>query len=605
MKPQQIPQHIEEYFIDLREKEKIDLSAGQKNWYFRQWSILGDKIKQEYPSTATEAFVYSQDAYFYAIELQEARKDRRLIPLRYNPEHLVYVSFDIGVFDHTVLWFYQVFDQNVYFIDYYEDNNKAYDFYVQHMLQNKSYHYGTVFLPHDAAKRDEVTLLSYADKVRKLFSEKHIDVTVLKKDDPIIGINVVKVLMNSCYIDENKCAQGIDHLTKYKRKWKEEAGWIHEPMHTIHSHACVVGDTLVDTIKGQKQIKNIKAGDLVKTPNGYKKVLNRFLHRSKELYNINNTLTCTGNHKILTQNGLSYCDTLRYGDILFHNSSWGNYIWKIRFGSTEENIGFREAFTLACAGHMSYSMGKIGDGMDIITNPEGIGVISTAYIGQFGQSVMVQYLKDITSIIKMGMQKIMKLKISNVCRHLNIYHKLPRRVNGLEVRRTNRTSLKHEEKPNYGTHLKRVCSGIEKTVGKHGKNAFGIKRCVLFVVKNMKLLFRRSQSFVEIIANQSTEEIQESITPTETAKYVQKNSKLTNILPYGRVQSLVPLNLLEEQDVYDLEVEDDHCYYANGILVSNSDSMRYAALSLDIIRRKSHDYLDKHRKAVESSSRLV
>lgn len=236
MKHIDIPNHLETYFMEL-EKQGISLTPGQKKWYWRTWCTLGDKIKQEYPSTEQEAFMASADAYFYANEIMEARKDRRIIPLKYNPEHLVYVSFDLGVFDHTVLWFYQLYDQNVYFIDYYEDHNKSYDFYLQFMLSEKPYHYGTVFLPHDSSKRDEVTLLSYADKVRNILNEKHIEVNVLKKDDPISGINLSKVMLNRCFIDSNKCAQGIDHLQKYKRKWREEIGWIHEPLHNVHSHS--------------------------------------------------------------------------------------------------------------------------------------------------------------------------------------------------------------------------------------------------------------------------------------------------------------------------------------------------------------------------------
>ncbi len=237
MKREQIPQHLEQYFIDLRDKEGIELTQGQKNWYYATWRTLGDKVKQEYPSTENEAFMASADAYFYAIEIAGARKDSRIIPLKYDPERFVYVAFDLGVFDYTVLWFFQYYDQNVYFIDYYEDHNKSYDFYIKFMLEEKRYNYGTIYLPHDAAKRDEVTLLSYADKVRNMLTEKHIDVHVLRRDDIIIGINLAKVLLNRCFLDTSKCAQGIDHLSKYKRKWKEGAGWIHEPLHNEHSHA--------------------------------------------------------------------------------------------------------------------------------------------------------------------------------------------------------------------------------------------------------------------------------------------------------------------------------------------------------------------------------
>jgi hypothetical protein len=34
--------------------------------------------------------------------------------------------------------------------------------------------------------------------------------------------------------------------------------------------------------------------------------------------------------------------------------------------------------------------------------------------------------------------------------------------------------------------------------------------------------------------------------------------------------------------VYDLTVENNHCYYANGILVSNSDAMRYASYIIQL-----------------------
>jgi hypothetical protein len=260
MQKAQIPNHLEIYFLEL-EKEGINLTHAQKIWYWKKYNVLGEKIRQEFPSTAQESFLASADAYFYANEIQQARKDRRIIPLRYNPEHLVYVSFDIGVFDHTVLWFYQVYDQQIYFIDYYEDNNKSYDFYLQHMLQNKSYHYGTVFLPHDSHKRDDVTLITYADKVRKILQEKHIDVIVLKKDDIITGINLTKVMLNRCYIDDIKCAQGIDHLTKYKRRWHEQAGWIHEPMKTIHNHAA---DSMRYACLSLDQIKVHASQDLEK-----------------------------------------------------------------------------------------------------------------------------------------------------------------------------------------------------------------------------------------------------------------------------------------------------------------------------------------------------
>lgn len=58
---------------------------------------------------------------------------------------------------------------------------------------------------------------------------------------------------------------------------------------------------------------------------------------------------------------------------------------------------------------------------------------------------------------------------------------------------------------------------------------------------------------------------------------VQKFLLLINTGKKKRVTEIATLNSTELQKVYDLEIEDDHCYYANGILVSNCDAMRYLA----------------------------
>jgi hypothetical protein len=42
----------------------------------------------------------------------------------------------------------------------------------------------------------------------------------------------------------------------------------------------------------------------------------------------------------------------------------------------------------------------------------------------------------------------------------------------------------------------------------------------------------------------------------------------------------------EQKWVYDLTIEDDNCYYANGYLVSNSDAMRYLACSVPKVSHK-------------------
>ncbi len=62
----------------------------------------------------------------------------------------------------------------------------------------------------------------------------------------------------------------------------------------------------------------------------------------------------------------------------------------------------------------------------------------------------------------------------------------------------------------------------------------------------------------------------------------------------------------EEVPVYDLTVETDHCYYANGILVSNSDAMGYASLVYARLRGEpdaEESDLESHRSLIRKYRR--
>ena len=75
---------------------------------------------------------------------------------------------------------------------------------------------------------------------------------------------------------------------------------------TIGINACFTGDTLIETINGQEQIKNIKVGDLVLTHKGrYMPVVETILTEKEDIYElrVSNTLPLkvTGNHPFLTR----------------------------------------------------------------------------------------------------------------------------------------------------------------------------------------------------------------------------------------------------------------------------------------------------------------
>lgn len=230
---------MSDYFDKVESEGNIKLTKQQKFWYLFQMSVLGDKMKQEFPSTVAEAFITSSDAYYFQQALEKAYQDKRILssPL-YDPLEAVYVAMDIGINDLTVMTFFQVIHGEIRIIDYYEDNNKGVDFYARFLRQEKPYLYHTIFLPHDAARRDGIIVEnSYEREFKKLFQGTNVRFIVLKKTDKSINIAHAKNKLERCVFCERKTKPLIDMLMKYRKKWSEQYGkYLDQPMHDISSH---------------------------------------------------------------------------------------------------------------------------------------------------------------------------------------------------------------------------------------------------------------------------------------------------------------------------------------------------------------------------------
>lgn len=228
-----------EYFSKIERDQGVTLSKEQKNWYIKQRTILGDKIGQEFPSTIGEAFLSSSDAFYFAEGVQKAYDTHRCLnsPL-FDALLPVYVAMDIGLNDLTVIVFFQVAHGEVRVIDYYEDKNKGVDFYARFLLQDKPYHYNTIFLPHDSVKRDPLDVEnSYEREFKRLFSSTSCKFHVLAKMDKQLSISRAKITLDRCVFNLSKVKPFIDKLSKYRKKWNEALGkYMEEPLHNIASN---------------------------------------------------------------------------------------------------------------------------------------------------------------------------------------------------------------------------------------------------------------------------------------------------------------------------------------------------------------------------------
>lgn len=230
---------LTDYFDRIEKEVCCKITQPQRNWYALQESLLGEKIKQEFPSTVSESFLTSSDAYYFAEAINEAYTSNRcLYNALYDALLPVYVAMDIGINDLTVMIFFQIAHGEVRIIDYYEDKNKGLDFYAHFLLHDKKYLYNTIFLPHDSVKRDPLDASnSYERDFKRLFSGVNTRFQVLKRMDKQLSISHAKNMINRCVFNASKVKLLLDHLSKYRKKWNEQLGrYMDEPLHDIHSN---------------------------------------------------------------------------------------------------------------------------------------------------------------------------------------------------------------------------------------------------------------------------------------------------------------------------------------------------------------------------------
>jgi hypothetical protein len=245
-----------DYFKKLA-KEGIVLSEKQKQWYVFQSQVLGDRVRQEYPSTISEAFLSTSDAYYFQSSIEAAYNSKRCVGIDlYDPTEQVYVAMDIGVNDLTVMVFFQVLHGEIRIIDYYENNGQGVDHYVKHMLQDKRYLYHTVFLPHDAVQRDGLVVEnSYEKDFKRLLQHTNAKVVVLKRTDKNLNINNAKIKFTRCVFSINKVKPLLDQLSKYRKKWSEQYGkYLDEPYHDTSSN---YADAMIYAMQGVTHIETV------------------------------------------------------------------------------------------------------------------------------------------------------------------------------------------------------------------------------------------------------------------------------------------------------------------------------------------------------------
>ena len=173
------------------------------------------------------------DGAVYARELRDAQEGGRICKVPYDPVKPVDVAFDLGWADHTSIWFAQTVGLEYRVIDFLSDNQRSFNHYLQE-LQQRPYIYGRMFLPHDAQAKQ----LGSGKSIEEIARAAGWRVNVVPRLSVEDGINAVRTVFPNLWIDQDKCADGLQSLRHYRYEVDSVTNqFSRKPLHDMHSHS--------------------------------------------------------------------------------------------------------------------------------------------------------------------------------------------------------------------------------------------------------------------------------------------------------------------------------------------------------------------------------
>ena len=555
---------------------------------------------------------------YWGKELSEAQNSGRIAKVDHDPLLPVSVSWDLGVGDSTAIWFFQVCGSEVRVIDYYENHGQGLPHYAS-ILAAKPYRYDVDWVPHDAKVRELGTGRTRVETLIALGRNPQ----VVPDHKVMDGINAVRQTLPRMWFDQYRCADGLEALKQYQCEYDTSARTFkNTPRHDWCSHACLVAGTMVETARGIIPVESVRSGDEVILASGLSAPVSWSGHvKDSETLRVTfsdgSQLECTPEHKIFSELGVVKADALRYNIAV---STRGKPLWNLHDLALSRD-GIRSAVSSnieasaigfgsvgRCSAHRETdakrsfigSFGKIVSGLfhlrqtcshwirtgktsqpkigsqfarelvtnclsastpfrssmaaNIIGNPVGI---TSAAGNMVGSTCITTALSPMASIFTIGTvtRQTIALKIWSYCLQAIIHPIMERRILGAAAKRIDCKSWPLENAQRRGMFPRKAGSGIAVMASGVGKivSLFGL------FAKSAGRITKRSGPLEASFAASIVEPVR--------VVAVERN--------------------LHPKPVYDLTVEHHHCYHANGVLVSNSDSMRYLCMAYREIKSES------------------
>lgn len=339
-----------------------------------------------------------------------------------------------------------------------------------------------------------------------------------------------------------------------------------KPNKNSFSH-CFVGETLVKTPHGCQRIDSLKVNDLVLTPFGKKRILATMSSQSQNLVELTFSngmkIISTDNHPFITSHDIVRADSLEYNDLLLEYESEEVKQWADRQNIKPKNLMELNIIENQCS----------------TINPTGISRAANTCIEWFGNFIMALFPTVITFTTSTMTEATMSFQTYNSLAHQNMRSSMAKNSRERNKRLSIWRTLGLWQA--LGINQKMEENGIRCTVKNHGVIERSKLWFVNFARKIMKDIFaEQPKVFAQEDVSQSLEGNQVSMTSQENAPFVKKHSSLINTLKSKPVLRCVQVKRLAIQEkVYDLTIEDSHCFFVNDVLVSNChDALQYISL---------------------------
>jgi hypothetical protein len=293
---------------------------------------------------------------------------------------------------------------------------------------------------------------------------------------------------------------------------------------------CFVGSTLITTDKGSVRIDEMKVGDLALTRKGYKRVVKIFNNGLKEVeeYNFDGyKLTCTSDHKILVNNEFISAGLIRKGIFCI-------------FDDIKKEICYEKLSLTTDLYLQDTQMQKEGQRGFILRDE--LAASKNAFTDMFTNAKLGISKKECISIIKTRTHLITMFLTSKRKPQKNILPNIMK-TRAKSISWTCLTTFLRKQ-------FQRQKNGTDRKMG--GNGTLNTQR-KLFYIKAKLLKFA-------LIARQNLKQML-------LDKNIAQRHAIINTKREGS-ESL--------KNVYDIQVEGEHEYFANNLLVHNcSDTKRY------------------------------